>query len=50
MLVESLIRKTIGLQGFRVVTVKEDTGGLVVELAADRRYDSPEKRYVFPPK
>ena len=38
MLVESLIRKTVGLQGFKVVAVSGDTAGLVVDISADRRY------------
>ncbi len=38
MLLESLVKATVELQGFRVVTVTGDTGGLVAELAPDRRY------------
>ena len=38
MLIESLIKKTVELQGFRVVTVKQAAHGLEAELAADRRY------------
>ena len=38
MLVESLIKATVALQGFRVTTVQGGTKGMVAELAADRRY------------
>lgn len=38
MLVESLIRNTVELQGFKVVAVTGDAAGLVVEIAPDRRY------------
>ena len=38
MLVESLIKETVELQGFRVVTVRKTAGGLEAELAPDRRY------------
>ena len=39
MLVESLIRRTVELQGFRVVTVKETSQGLEAELAPDGRFE-----------
>lgn len=38
MLVESLIKETVELQGFRVVTVQKTAGGLEAELAADKRF------------
>ena len=38
MLVESLIKETVELQGFRVVTVRKTGYGLEAELASDRRY------------
>lgn len=38
MLVESLVKSTSELQGFRVVSVTGDVSGLVVELAADLRF------------
>jgi len=38
MLLESLVKATVELQGFRVVTVTGDTGGLVAELAPDLRF------------
>ena len=38
MLVESLIKKTVELQGFRVMTVKKVANGLEAELAPDGRY------------
>ncbi len=38
MLVESPIKETVELQGFRVVTVRKTAGGLEAELAPDRRY------------
>jgi transposase len=38
MLVESLIKETVELQGFRVVTVTKVGSGLEAELAPDRRY------------
>ena len=38
MLLESLVKATVELQGFRVVTVTGDAGGLVAELAPDRRF------------
>ncbi len=38
MLVESLIKETVELQGFRVVKVQKTGQGLEVELAPDRRY------------
>jgi len=38
MLVESLIKETVELQGFRVVTVRKTADGLEAELASDRRY------------
>ncbi len=37
MLLESLVKATVELQGFRVVTVTGDAGGLVADLAPDRR-------------
>ena len=37
MLLESLVNATVELQGFRIVTVTGDTGGLVAELAPNRR-------------
>ena len=38
MLLESLVKATVELQGFRVVTVTGDARGLVAELAPDLRY------------
>jgi len=38
MLVESLIKQTVELQGFRVVTVREKNRVLEAELAPDRRF------------
>lgn len=38
MLLESLVKATVELQGFRMVTVMGDAGGLVAELAPDRRF------------
>ena len=38
MLLERLVKATVELQGFRVVTVTGDAGGLVAELAPDRRF------------
>ena len=38
MLLESLVKATVELQGFRVVTVTGDAGGLVAELAPDLRF------------
>ena len=38
MLLESLVKATVELQGVRVVTVTGDAGGLVAELAPDRRF------------
>lgn len=38
MLLESLVKATVELQGFRVVSVRGDTRGLVAEVAPDRRY------------
>jgi len=38
MLVASLVKGTLELQGFRVVSVTGDPGGLVVTIGADRRY------------
>ena len=38
MLLESLVKATVALQGFRVVMVTGDVGGLVAELAPDRRF------------
>ena len=38
MLVESLVKATVELQGFRVVRVTGDVAGLVAELAPDGRY------------
>ena len=38
MLVESLVKATIELQGFRVVRVTGDVAGLAAELAPDGRY------------
>ena len=43
MLVESLVKATVELQGFRVVTVTGDVGGLVAQLAPDLRF-SPRCR------
>ena len=38
MLVESLVKATVELQGFRVVRVTGDVAGLVAELAPDGRW------------
>ena len=38
MLVESLVKVTVELQGFRVVAVTGDATGLVAEVASDGRY------------
>ncbi len=38
MLVESLIKETLELQGFRVVTVQQTEDGLEAKLMSDRRY------------
>lgn len=38
MQVESLVKATTGLQGFRVIAVSGDRTGLVAELGPDRRY------------
>ena len=38
MLVESLVKETVELQGFRVLTVTKADGGLEAELAPDGRY------------
>ena len=38
MLVESLIKATVALQGFKVRAVRSSTIGLVTELGPDRRY------------
>ena len=38
MLVESLIKATVDMQGFRVKSVTGDTSDLVAEVVADRRY------------
>ncbi len=38
MLLESLVKATVGLQGFKVVTVTGDAGGLVAQLAPDLRF------------
>jgi hypothetical protein len=38
MLVESLVKETVELQGFRVLTVTKADDGLEAELAPDRRY------------
>ena len=38
MLVESLIKETVELQGFRVIAVQKTGYGLEAELASDRRY------------
>ncbi|MCC7411183.1 MAG: ISL3 family transposase [Gammaproteobacteria bacterium] len=38
MLLESLVKATLELQGFRVVAVTGDTAGLVVELGPDLRF------------
>ena len=38
MLLESLVKATVELQGFRVVMVTGDVGGLVAELAPDLRF------------
>lgn len=38
MLVESLIKETVELQGFRVVAVQKSAGGLEAELVPDRRF------------
>ena len=37
MLLESLVKATVELQGFRVVTVTGDAGGLVADLACGWR-------------
>lgn len=38
MLIESLVKTTVELQGFRVVTVTGDVSGLMAELVPDRRF------------
>ena len=38
MLLESLVKATVELQGFRVLRVTGDVAGLTVELAVDGRY------------
>jgi hypothetical protein len=38
MLVESLVKETVELQGFRVLTVTKAGGGLEAELTPDGRY------------
>jgi len=38
MLVETILKSTVELQGFRVVAVRENATGLEAELAPDRRY------------
>ena len=38
MLVESLIKATVKMQGFKVRAVRGSTTGLVAELGPDRRY------------
>lgn len=38
MLIESLIKETVELQGFRVVSVQKTAQGLEAQLAPDRRY------------
>ena len=38
MLVESLVKETVELQGFRVLTVRKANDGLEAELAPDGRY------------
>ena len=38
MLLESLVKATVELQGCRVVTVTGDAGGLVADLVPDRRF------------
>ena len=38
MLIESLVKATVELQGFRVVSVTEDTKGLVAAMSPDHRY------------
>ena len=38
MLVESLIKETVQLQGFRVMTVRKEGDGLEAQLAPDRRF------------
>ena len=38
MLLESLVKATVELQGFRIVTVTGEAGGLVAKLAPDRRF------------
>ena len=38
MLLESLVKATVELQGFRVLRVTGDVAGLVAELAPDGRY------------
>ena len=40
MLVESLVKETVELQGFRVLTVRKANDGLEAELAPDGRYAS----------
>ena len=38
MLLESLVKATVELQGFRVMAVTGDAGGLVAELVPDLRF------------
>ncbi len=38
MLIESLVKSTLELQGFRVTSVTGDRSALVAELAADLRF------------
>ena len=38
MLLESLVKATVELQGFRVLAVTGDAGGLVAELVPDLRF------------
>ena len=38
MLIENLVKATVELQGFRVVSVTGGTAGLVATIARDRRY------------
>ena len=38
MLIESLVKATVELQGFRVVDVAGSAAGMVVRIVPDRRY------------
>ena len=44
MLVESLIKATVDLQGFRVASVQGGKKGMIAELAIDRRYAPRSRR------